>query len=151
MSVSYGSAPFARTARLLRGRFGPACLCGRAPVRGSHHTCLALDSLRPLTPCVAFGVTNLGPSRQVYKARNKETGEVVALKRVRMDNEKEGVRVLRRPPPPSRALCAWVPAHLATRSCPHRARSASLVSSLVAPRPAPPRRLTPPVRRLSPP
>ena len=29
--------------------------------------------------------------RQVYKARNKETGEVVALKRVRMDNEKEGV------------------------------------------------------------
>jgi len=28
--------------------------------------------------------------RQVYKARNKETNEVVALKRVRMDNEKEG-------------------------------------------------------------
>ena len=28
--------------------------------------------------------------RQVYKAKNKETGEVVALKRVRMDNEKEG-------------------------------------------------------------
>ena len=28
--------------------------------------------------------------RQVYKARHKETGEVVALKRVRMDNEKEG-------------------------------------------------------------
>ena len=34
----------------------------------------------------------LGPPRQVYKARNKETGEIVALKRVRMDNEKEGVR-----------------------------------------------------------
>lgn len=31
-------------------------------------------------------------SRQVYKARNKVTGEIVALKRVRMDNEKEGVR-----------------------------------------------------------
>jgi len=30
-------------------------------------------------------------SRQVYKAQSKETGEVVALKRVRMDNEKEGV------------------------------------------------------------
>ena len=29
--------------------------------------------------------------RQVYKARNKETGELVALKRVRMDNEREGV------------------------------------------------------------
>lgn len=29
--------------------------------------------------------------RQVYKARNRETGEIVALKRVRMDNEKEGV------------------------------------------------------------
>ena len=27
---------------------------------------------------------------QVYRAKNKETGEVVALKRVRMDNEKEG-------------------------------------------------------------
>ena len=31
-------------------------------------------------------------SRQVYKAKNKDTGEIVALKRVRMDNEKEGVR-----------------------------------------------------------
>lgn len=31
-------------------------------------------------------------SRQVYKARDKVTGEIVALKRVRMDNEKEGVR-----------------------------------------------------------
>merc|ERR1719506_323219 len=31
-----------------------------------------------------------GTYGQVYKARNKDTGEVVALKRVRMDNEKEG-------------------------------------------------------------
>uniref|UniRef100_A0A7S2CHM1 Protein kinase domain-containing protein n=1 Tax=Haptolina brevifila TaxID=156173 RepID=A0A7S2CHM1_9EUKA len=31
-----------------------------------------------------------GTYGQVYKAKNKETGEVVALKRVRMDNEKEG-------------------------------------------------------------
>ena len=30
-------------------------------------------------------------SRQVYSAREKETGDVVALKKVRMDNEKEGV------------------------------------------------------------
>lgn len=30
--------------------------------------------------------------RQVYRATNKESGETVALKRVRMDNEKEGVR-----------------------------------------------------------
>jgi hypothetical protein len=29
--------------------------------------------------------------RQVYMAREKATGEVVALKKVRMDNEKEGV------------------------------------------------------------
>lgn len=29
--------------------------------------------------------------RQVYQAKNKLTGEVVALKKVRMDNEKEGV------------------------------------------------------------
>jgi hypothetical protein len=28
----------------------------------------------------------------VYKAKCKETGRMVALKRVRMDNEKEGVR-----------------------------------------------------------
>ena len=27
----------------------------------------------------------------MYKARDKETGQFVALKRVRMDNEKEGV------------------------------------------------------------
>ena len=31
-----------------------------------------------------------GTYGQVYKAKDKETGEVVALKRVRMDNEKEG-------------------------------------------------------------
>tara|TARA_B100000513_G_scaffold101283_1_gene43346 strand:+ start:57 stop:161 length:105 start_codon:yes stop_codon:yes gene_type:complete len=34
----------------------------------------------------------LRASRQVYKAKNKQTQEFVALKRVRMDNEKEGVR-----------------------------------------------------------
>jgi hypothetical protein len=38
----------------------------------------------------------MGPSlfslcRQVYKAKESETGEIVALKKVRMDNEKEGV------------------------------------------------------------
>lgn len=31
-----------------------------------------------------------GTYGQVYKARSKETGQIVALKRVRMDNEKEG-------------------------------------------------------------
>ena len=30
--------------------------------------------------------------RQVWSARDKYTREVVALKRVRMDNEREGVR-----------------------------------------------------------
>jgi cyclin-dependent kinase 12/13 len=29
---------------------------------------------------------------QVYLAKDKETGERVALKKIRMDNEKEGVR-----------------------------------------------------------
>ena len=32
------------------------------------------------------------PRSQVYKARNKFTGDIVALKRIRMDNEREGVR-----------------------------------------------------------
>ncbi len=32
-----------------------------------------------------------GTYGKVYKARNRETHELVALKRVRMDNEKEGV------------------------------------------------------------
>ena len=36
--------------------------------------------------------SNSNLSRQVYKARDKATGEIVALKRVRMDNEKEGAR-----------------------------------------------------------
>ena len=36
-------------------------------------------------------------------AREKETGEVVALKKVRMDQEKEGVRIL---PPPVLAFLA---------------------------------------------
>jgi hypothetical protein len=31
--------------------------------------------------------------RQVYKAKDNETEEIVALKKVRMDNEKEGVGV----------------------------------------------------------
>jgi hypothetical protein len=39
-----------------------------------------------LSPCTC---------RQVYMAREKATGEVVALKKVRMDNEKEGVWHLR--------------------------------------------------------
>jgi cyclin-dependent kinase 12/13 len=29
--------------------------------------------------------------RQVYMAKEKATGDIVALKKVRMDNEKEGV------------------------------------------------------------
>lgn len=29
--------------------------------------------------------------RQVFMAREKRTGEIVALKKIRMDNEKEGV------------------------------------------------------------
>jgi serine/threonine protein kinase len=45
---------------------------------------------------VAFCIRGSSPCfslrSKVYKARNKETGELVALKRVRMDNEKEGVR-----------------------------------------------------------
>jgi serine/threonine protein kinase len=36
-----------------------------------------------------------GTYGQVYMAREKATGEVVALKKVRMDNEKEGVWHLR--------------------------------------------------------
>ena len=31
--------------------------------------------------------------REVYKARDRETGKLVALKKVRMENEKEGVSV----------------------------------------------------------
>ena len=33
-----------------------------------------------------------GPAhREVYKARDRESGKLVALKKVRMENEKEGV------------------------------------------------------------
>ena len=32
--------------------------------------------------------------REVYKARDRETGKLVALKKVRMENEKEGVSSL---------------------------------------------------------
>ena len=46
---------------------------------------------------VSLGASFL--SGQVYKARNKDNGEVVALKRVRMDNEKEGVRTAPPLPP----------------------------------------------------
>ena len=38
-------------------------------------------------------IEKLGEGRHgiVYKAQNKETGEIVALKRIRLDNEEEGV------------------------------------------------------------
>lgn len=36
--------------------------------------------------------TFLGTYGIVYKAQNRETNEVVALKRIRLDNEEEGVR-----------------------------------------------------------
>ena len=50
--------------------------------------------LCPLILCVQLSRSRWRPAeqaREVYKARNKETGEFVALKKVRMDNEKEGV------------------------------------------------------------
>lgn len=36
--------------------------------------------------------------REVYKARDRESGKLVALKKVRMENEKEGVSLI--PPSP---------------------------------------------------
>uniref|UniRef100_A0A3Q2NSL4 Cyclin dependent kinase 13 n=1 Tax=Fundulus heteroclitus TaxID=8078 RepID=A0A3Q2NSL4_FUNHE len=37
-----------------------------------------------------IGITGEGTYGQVYKAKDKDTGEMVALKKVRLDNEKEG-------------------------------------------------------------
>ncbi|KPP67523.1 cyclin-dependent kinase 13-like [Scleropages formosus] len=37
-----------------------------------------------------LGITGEGTYGQVYKAKDKDTGELVALKKVRLDNEKEG-------------------------------------------------------------
>lgn len=42
--------------------------------------------------------------RQVYMAKEKATGDIVALKKVRMDNEKEGVRSC---PPCCHAEALW--------------------------------------------
>ena len=42
---------------------------------------------------IVFGL-DFGNYRQVFMAREIETGEIVALKKIRMDNEKEGVRPL---------------------------------------------------------
>lgn len=52
------------------------------------------DMAQPQTLFVGPGV-----NRQVYKAKDRQTQEFVALKRVRMDNEKEGVRFMRAQPP----------------------------------------------------
>lgn len=37
-----------------------------------------------------IGITGEGTYGQVYKAKDKDTAEMVALKKVRLDNEKEG-------------------------------------------------------------
>lgn len=37
-----------------------------------------------------IGIIGEGTYGQVYKAKDKDTGELVALKKVRLDNEKEG-------------------------------------------------------------
>ena len=60
---------------------------GAPPARDARAPTLRAREALTFSPCCGPPVP-----RQVYKARNKETGEVVALKRVRMDNEKEGVR-----------------------------------------------------------
>lgn len=41
--------------------------------------------------CSAFVICVILLPSQVYMARDIKTGEIVALKKIRMDNEKEGV------------------------------------------------------------
>lgn len=48
--------------------------------------------------------------QKVYKARNIANGEIVALKKVRMQNEREGVRI-RVPSDERRACVALSPPH----------------------------------------
>lgn len=42
-----------------------------------------------------LNIYNIGTYGIVYKAQNRETNEVVALKRIRLDNEEEGVCIFR--------------------------------------------------------
>lgn len=49
-------------------------------------------SLRVTTPVVVWCPTC--HLREVFKARCKKTGKMVALKKILMENEKEGVRLL---------------------------------------------------------
>eukprot|EP00793_Prasinoderma_coloniale_P000668 PRCOL_00003818-RA len=62
------------------------------------------DAQRGASPCAAAGArlhnnferieqVGEGTYGMVYMARDKETGEIVALKKVRMDKEKEGVPI----------------------------------------------------------
>ena len=41
--------------------------------------------------CRSRGTATNSNHREVYKARDRESGKIVALKKVRMENEKEGV------------------------------------------------------------
>lgn len=43
---------------------------------------------------IAASLSVLGTYGIVYKAQNRETNDVVALKRIRLDNEEEGVSVV---------------------------------------------------------
>lgn len=54
------------------------------PSRDAPHLC-AIDRRGPF--CLFSGTYGI-----VYKAQNRETNDVVALKRIRLDNEEEGVR-----------------------------------------------------------
>ncbi|RKO85233.1 kinase-like domain-containing protein [Blyttiomyces helicus] len=50
-----------------------------------------LPSIRPPTSLTLSRLLPTGTYGIVYKAQNRETGDIVALKRIRLDNEEEGV------------------------------------------------------------
>lgn len=55
--------------------------------------CFAMELMKfCVTPSLPTVIT-LGTYGIVYKAQNRETNDVVALKRIRLDNEEEGVRI----------------------------------------------------------
>ncbi|NWT29536.1 CDK12 kinase, partial [Cardinalis cardinalis] len=80
--------PFKKRPKCLTELFPPCRIC--CPRYGERRQTESDWGKRCVDKFDIIGIIGEGTYGQVYKAKDKDTGELVALKKVRLDNEKEG-------------------------------------------------------------